>query len=547
MIYPNHGAGSPCGADIGERLSSTIGYERKFNKFLQFPDVKSFTDYAIKTAPPVPHYYPVMKKLNAKGPEILGNLPRVPGLPPKAFKEAIKKKAGALVDTRTMLAFGGGHIPGALNIGGSPVLSIWAGWMLASNEPILLVLENESDLEEIVRLFIRTGYSKFAGYLVGGMKAWDAAGFPNEEIGQMTIHELNKRKAKLQIVDVRSPREWKNGHVPGARHIFLPELRKRVGELDRKKANGGLLREWLPRQHRGEHFERRRFRQTLECAGQLGSVEESEVSGGRSERPMNGSTTAALPRRSFGETMRADVWWTQPLLVFLGLSTFIVYSTWAAFQGTHYYFGNYVSPFYSPEIFGNSPHSWFGPKPSWWPGWLLFSPALLILWAPGGFRLTCYYYRGAYYKAFWADPPACTVGEPRKTYLGERSFPLIMQNVHRYFLYLALIFIVILTYDVWKAMWFASGFGIGIGTIVLAINVVLLGGYTFGCHSLRHLIGGFRDQLARSTSSYRAYACVSCLNRRHMMWAWMSLFWVGFTDLYVRLCSMGVWHDVRIF
>ena len=124
-----------------------------------------------------------------------------------------------------MLAFGGGHIPGALNIGGSPVLSIWAGWMLASNEPILLVLESDGDLEDIVRLFIRTGYTKFAGYLVGGMKAWDAAGFPNEEIGQMTIHELNKRGASLQIVDVRSPGEWKKGHVPGARHIFLPELR----------------------------------------------------------------------------------------------------------------------------------------------------------------------------------------------------------------------------------------------------------------------------------------------------------------------------------
>jgi hydroxyacylglutathione hydrolase len=235
MIYPNHGAGSPCGADIGERLSSTIGYERKFNKFLQFPDVKAFTEYAIKTAPPVPHYYPVMKKLNAKGPEILGNLPRVPGLPPKAFKAAIKKKAGALVDTRTMLAFGGGHIPGAMNIGGSPVLSIWAGWMLASNEPILLVLENENDLEEVVRLFIRTGYSKFAGYLVGGMKAWQAAGFEQAEIRQMSVHELNKRKAKLQVVDVRSPREWNNGHVPGALHIFLPELRKRVKELDRNK------------------------------------------------------------------------------------------------------------------------------------------------------------------------------------------------------------------------------------------------------------------------------------------------------------------------
>src|SRR6266480_955860 len=235
MIYPNHGAGSPCGADIGERLSSTIGYERKFNKFLQFPDVKSFTDYAKNTAPPVPHYYPVMKKLNAKGPEILGGLPRVQGLPPKAFKEAIEKKVGTLVDTRTMLAFGGGHIPGALNIGGSPVLSIWAGWMLASNPPILLVLENENDLEDVIRLFIRTGYSKFAGYLVGGMKAWEAAGFELAEVRQMGVHELNERKSSLQIVDVRSPREWKNGHVPGARHIFLPELRKRIGELDRAR------------------------------------------------------------------------------------------------------------------------------------------------------------------------------------------------------------------------------------------------------------------------------------------------------------------------
>jgi hydroxyacylglutathione hydrolase len=235
MIYPNHGAGSPCGADIGDRLSSTIGYEKKFNKFLQFADVKAFTDYAINTAPPVPHYYPLMKKVNAKGPEVLGNLPRVAGLPPKAFKSAIEENAGVLVDVRTMLAFGGGHIAGALNIGGSPILSIWAGWMLDPEKPILLVLENDHDLDQIVPLFIRTGYTTFAGYLVGGMRAWDAAGFPLATLEQMSVHELNQRNGELQIVDVRSPREWKNGHVPGARHIFLPELRKRMGELDRSK------------------------------------------------------------------------------------------------------------------------------------------------------------------------------------------------------------------------------------------------------------------------------------------------------------------------
>ena len=235
MIYPNHGAGSPCGADIGARLSSTIGYERKFNKFLQFTDPKSFTDYAINSAPPVPHYYPVMKKVNAEGPKVLGNLPRVPGLPPKAFKEAIDKKVGVLVDVRSMLAFGGGHIFGALNIGGTPILSIWAGWMLDPEKPILLVMESDDDLERIVRLFVRTGFTKFAGYLIGGMKAWDATGFPLERIGQMSVHELNQRKASLQIVDVRSPGEWKKGRVPGAQHIFVPELAKRMAELDRNK------------------------------------------------------------------------------------------------------------------------------------------------------------------------------------------------------------------------------------------------------------------------------------------------------------------------
>jgi hypothetical protein len=245
----------------------------------------------------------------------------------------------------------------------------------------------------------------------------------------------------------------------------------------------------------------------------------------------------------FGQTRRADNWWVQPLVVFLGLSTFIVYSTWAALQGQHFRFGPYLSPFYSPELFGSA-QAWFGQNPKWIPGWV--TAAMLILWAPGGFRLTCYYYRGAYYKAFWADPPACTVGEPRKKYLGERSFPLIVQNIHRYFLYLALIFLIILARDVWEALWFNGHFGIGVGTIVLFINVALLSSYTFGCHSLRHLIGGFRDRLAGTPVGKRTYDCVSCFNRRHMLFAWCSLFSVGFSDLYVRMCSMGIWHDWRI-
>jgi hypothetical protein len=259
--------------------------------------------------------------------------------------------------------------------------------------------------------------------------------------------------------------------------------------------------------------------------------------------------------RPFGETSRRDQWWLQPAAVFLGLSAFIVYSTWAAFQNNHYWLDkqgqNYLSPFYSPELFGSSPHNWFGPQPVWWPTWLLFSPAFLILWAPGGFRFTCYYYRGAYYKAFWSDPPNCAVGEPRKSYWGEHSLPLIFQNIHRYFLYIALIFIGLLFWDFIQACRFKDTdgnwhFGIGVGTLVLLLNVILLGGYTLGCHSFRHLVGGVLDQISKSPARHKAYDCVSCLNRKHMAWAWCSLIWVGFSDVYIRLCSMGIWTDWRL-
>jgi hypothetical protein len=257
--------------------------------------------------------------------------------------------------------------------------------------------------------------------------------------------------------------------------------------------------------------------------------------------------------RSFGETSRRDAWWIQPLAVLVGFGVFVVYTAWAGLQGDHYTYGPYLSPFYSPELFGDSPHAWFGPKPSWWPAAVHYSPVYWILVFPLGFRLTCYYYRGAYYKAFWADPPSCTVGEPRKSYWGEKSFPLILQNVHRYFLYAALVFVVILSYDVWEALWFpdpSSGrvsFGLGLGTLIMALNVMLIAGYTFGCHSLRHLVGGRLDLLSKAPLREKCYGCVSAFNGRHMLWAWMSLCSVGFTDFYIRMCSMGVFRDLRIF
>ncbi len=265
------------------------------------------------------------------------------------------------------------------------------------------------------------------------------------------------------------------------------------------------------------------------------------------------SNLVHITRRGFGETMRRDAWWLQSLVTFLGFSAFIVYSTWAALQGEHYVFGPYLSPMYSPLIWEAagqplSIHSWLGTWPAWMPSLPLpITPAFLVLWAPGGFRFTCYYYRGAYYKSFWADPPGCSVGEPRHSYWGERTFPLIFQNVHRYFLYLALIFIVILGYDAVAATQFSDGFGIGVGTLVLSLNVVLLGGYTFGCHSLRHLVGGRCDTLSNKPVQQKLWQWVSVLNRRHMLFAWMSLFWVGFSDFYVRMVSMGYWTDFRLF
>jgi hydroxyacylglutathione hydrolase len=235
IIHPSHGSGSPCGADIGDRLESTIGFEKRFNPYYQRKERQTFVDYALSTPPPEPTYYKRMKKINATGPEVLGRLPIIPALPPKTFKEIVDGKSAPLVDTRTMLAFGGGHIDGALNIAASPILSIWAGWLLDPAKPILLVLESDADVEKVAQLFVRTGYTKFAGYLVGGMKAWQNAGYPLRELPQMTIHELQDSRNGLQVLDVRGPAEWKNGRIPGAQHIFLPHLQKRSGELDRER------------------------------------------------------------------------------------------------------------------------------------------------------------------------------------------------------------------------------------------------------------------------------------------------------------------------
>jgi len=234
-VFPCHGSGSSCGPDIGDLKSTTIGYEKKHNPYLQIKDRKKFIQKVLEAAAPEPNYYKPMNKVNTKGPEILGGFPPVPALPVDDFKKVVAEKGGVLLDTRGMLAFGGGHIQGALNIGARTELSPWAGWMLKFDDPLLLVLSRDDQLEEVVRLLWRAGYVKFAGYLAGGMKSWDNAGLPLQHLLQMTVQTLKEAGDRVQIVDVRTPSEWKAGHIPGARHFFVPDLRENIGKLDRDR------------------------------------------------------------------------------------------------------------------------------------------------------------------------------------------------------------------------------------------------------------------------------------------------------------------------
>ena len=247
--------------------------------------------------------------------------------------------------------------------------------------------------------------------------------------------------------------------------------------------------------------------------------------------PAENRAPSPATARGLGATQRKDNWWLQPVAVFIGLSIFGIYSTWAALVGNNYYAAPYLSPFYSPLIIAK-----------WWK----FSPAILILWMPLGFRATCYYYRKAYYRSFFLDPPACAVGESGEhRYCGETRFPYLLQNAHRYFLYLAIMVLAFLWHDAYNGFWFDGQFGIGIGSLVLVLNCVLLSGYTLGCHSLRHLIGGRMDTQNGSCAS--CWKGVTRFNEHHLLWAWMSLTVVGLTDLYVRLVAAGIIHDVRLF
>jgi hypothetical protein len=238
---------------------------------------------------------------------------------------------------------------------------------------------------------------------------------------------------------------------------------------------------------------------------------------------------------------RRDRWWIQPLLVVVVLTLFSIYALWAALQNAYYYVDPYLSPFYSPCLAQNCLHATLPLIGGWWN----LSPAFLVLGVPLGFRATCYYYRRSYYRAFFWSPPACAIPDARQRYRGETVFPFLIQNLHRYFFYLAVLVVVFLWWDALLAFRFPNGFGMGLGTLILVANVAMLSLYTFSCHSCRHLCGGYLDSFAKESLRHRLWGTLTRLNTRHGLYAWISLFSVVAADLYVRLLAMGVIHDLR--
>ena len=248
-------------------------------------------------------------------------------------------------------------------------------------------------------------------------------------------------------------------------------------------------------------------------------------------------------RQGFGQTLRMDRWSLQPMIVGLVFTGFIIWSLVSALLLTPYFgfayeVDGYLSPFFSPLIV-------LPALPSW------FSPAILILWIPLGFRTTCYYYRKSYYRSFFADPPACAVGEPsvHRKFSMETAFPFILQNLHRYFLYLAFIPLVFLWLDAVISLRHDDHWRIGLGVVLLTINAAFLTGYSLSCHSLRHLVGGkldcFSCTRARRTR-HGMWQKVTGLNSNHAFWAWASLLSVVAADVYVRMLDLEIITDIAV-
>jgi hypothetical protein len=249
-------------------------------------------------------------------------------------------------------------------------------------------------------------------------------------------------------------------------------------------------------------------------------------------------------------TLRKDRWRRAPAITAVLLSIWVGYATVRVFTGHWYWVEqyHYLTPFYSPCVSGecvpgsSSLGTWIPAVPPIIPYAFVSLPFVL------GFRLSCYYYRRAYYRAFWRSPAACAVREPHARYSGETKFPLIMQNLHRYFFYMAAAISVLNTWDAAQAFRGHDGnFGVGLGSLIILGNVILLWAYTISCHSCRHITGGRLKHFSKHPVRYWAWTQVSKLNAKHMQLAWTTLGTLMLTDLYVMLVAAHAISDLRFF
>lgn len=235
-VWPTHVAGSLCGGNIGSRLSTTVGYERKTNAVLaRVSTSEEFVEECIRVdnLPAVPPYWRRMRAQNLAGPELLGVLREPPALKPHEVAGMMADGA-VVLDARSPEGFAGGHIPGALNVGLSNSFATWAGTVLDDGARVVMVVDEPDHVWEAAWQLLRTGYELPVGWLSGGMQAWRTSGETVETLDEVAVGDLKRSldEGEITVLDVRQPAEWDDGHISGARFITGAELPERIGELD---------------------------------------------------------------------------------------------------------------------------------------------------------------------------------------------------------------------------------------------------------------------------------------------------------------------------
>jgi hydroxyacylglutathione hydrolase len=240
-VHPGHGAGSLCGAGIGKEPSSTIGRERRQSALLHHTEREPFVAAVLADIPPTPPYFARMKRVNAAGPALLASVRAARQLPAiaAAAAGALVADGAVLLDLREPAEFGAAHPAGAINIGFGPKVGYWAGWVVPPDVPVILLSDDPAQAAEATTQLLRVGLDGVEGVLAGGLGAWLRAGLPTASIAQVPVSELRdavNRHEPMQLVDVRTPREWACRHVAGSINIPVGELAARAGELRRDAA-----------------------------------------------------------------------------------------------------------------------------------------------------------------------------------------------------------------------------------------------------------------------------------------------------------------------